>query len=92
MMTCAEFRAVRDANALAAMDIRLPVLKRAIEALERELAPLYKALRGSTSKHEREKAYAQFDGRDWTLQRLTAERDSIMARQVQLSALRDILE
>lgn len=79
--TCAEFRAIRDALALEAMQSRLPVLERDIAALYAELAPLWKAMREAGSRHEREKVYAQIeDGADMRYQQLTFERDAIVKR------------
>lgn len=77
-MNTAEFRALRNAAALQAMSTRLPILNAQIDAIYAELAPLFKELRAAKSKHEKEKVYARFDGRDWKWQNWCAERDNIV--------------
>jgi len=80
LLTCAEFRVLRDQLALDAARVRYPLLLAEIKALEADVLPLLKAMRGETSKHEREKIYARVEGRDLRLQNLSFERDALEKR------------
>lgn len=82
-MTTDEYRALRREMRITGLNTRLPIVEREIDALWQELAPLYKALCKASSKHDKEKVYAQFEGRDWKYQHLTAERDNIVAMLAQ---------
>lgn len=78
--TIAEFRVLRDVLALEMIQQRLPTLNAEIEALRADLAPLFDALQECQSKHDKEKCYACFDGRDWRLWQLESERRNMMKR------------
>lgn len=80
LLTCAEFRAIRDEQALKAMTARLPQLDVLLEDLWHDIAPIFKAYYQQTKKHEKDKVYARFEGRDVLYWRLIAERDAIEAR------------
>lgn len=80
LLTCAEFRVIRDEQALKAMNTRLPQLDAQIAALSQELAPIWKAYHEASGKHEKEKAYAQMEDKDWIYWRLVSEREAIAAR------------
>jgi hypothetical protein len=90
MMTCAEFRKLRDQMALEHYQARLPLLRAELARLHAEIAPIWEDLRvhvlqhgylGGTynKKHAYEKLYAQMDDRDAQYQHLSAELAAIEA-------------